>query len=85
MQNWSDNMQTHLPGYRDRVLHVCLKPDEGGMNLSMPEEPSSEYAVLLFGYRKDAPFFILSSTTFGYSSRRGNPGGKARDRNAADL
>jgi len=21
-----------------------------------------------FGYRKDAPFFILSSTTFGYSS-----------------
>jgi hypothetical protein len=29
---------------------------------------SSEYAVLSFGYRKDAPFFILSSTTFGYSS-----------------
>lgn len=38
MQNWADNMQTHLPGYRDRVVHVCLKPDEGGLNLNMPEE-----------------------------------------------
>jgi hypothetical protein len=38
MQNWADNMQTHLPGYRDRVVHVCLKPEEGGLNLNMPED-----------------------------------------------
>jgi hypothetical protein len=38
MQNWGDNMQTQLPGYRDRVVHVCLKPDEGGMNLNMPPQ-----------------------------------------------
>lgn len=45
MQNWSDNLQTHLPGYRDRVVHVCLRPDEGGVNLDMDErliEPLSE-------------------------------------------
>ena len=38
MQNWVDTAQTRLPGYRDRVIHVHLTPDEGGMNLSMPEE-----------------------------------------------
>lgn len=38
MQNWVDNTQMRLPGYRDRVVHVHLTPDEGGMNLTMPEE-----------------------------------------------
>ncbi|HEY0511799.1 MAG TPA: SuhR protein [Thermoanaerobaculia bacterium] len=36
MQNWVDNTQMRLPGYRDRVVHVFLDPDEGGMNLNMP-------------------------------------------------
>ncbi len=36
MQNWMDNTQAQLPGYRDRVVHVSLKPDEGGLNLNMP-------------------------------------------------
>jgi hypothetical protein len=36
MQNWSDNMQTRLPGYRDRIAHVSLTADEGGLNLNMP-------------------------------------------------
>jgi hypothetical protein len=27
-----------LPGYRDRVAHVGLGPDEGGLNLAMPPE-----------------------------------------------
>lgn len=38
MQNWVDNSQMRLPGYRDRVVHVHLTPDEGGMNLAMPPE-----------------------------------------------
>jgi hypothetical protein len=38
MQNWVDTAQTLLPGYRDRVIHIHLTPDEGGMNLNMPEE-----------------------------------------------
>ena len=38
MQNWQDNTQMRLPGYRDRVVHVFLSPEEGGMNLTMPPE-----------------------------------------------
>ncbi len=38
MQNWTDNTQMRLPGYRDRVVHVYLSPEEGGLNLTMPKE-----------------------------------------------
>ncbi len=38
MQNWTDNTQMRLPGYRDRVVHVFLSPEEGGLNLNMSEE-----------------------------------------------
>jgi hypothetical protein len=37
MQNWVDNTQMRLPGYRDRVIHVFLDREEGGMNLAMPK------------------------------------------------
>jgi predicted acylesterase/phospholipase RssA len=36
MQNWMDNSQSRIPGYRDRVVHVSHTRDEGGMNLAMP-------------------------------------------------
>lgn len=36
MQNWSDNTQLRVPGYRDRVAHVSHTDQEGGMNLDMP-------------------------------------------------
>ena len=36
VRNWNDNMQTHLPGYRDRIAHVSLDKTEGGINLNMP-------------------------------------------------
>lgn len=38
MQNWNDLMQLPLPGFRDRIAHVGLSADEGGMNLTMPPE-----------------------------------------------
>jgi hypothetical protein len=38
MQNWVDSTQMHLPGYRDRVIHIQLTDSEGGMNLNMPPE-----------------------------------------------
>jgi predicted acylesterase/phospholipase RssA len=38
MQNWVDNTQMRLPGYRDRVAHVNLTDKEGGLNLIMPPE-----------------------------------------------
>jgi hypothetical protein len=38
MQNWRDNAQMRVPGYRDRVAHVSHNQVEGGMNLDMPAE-----------------------------------------------
>jgi hypothetical protein len=38
MQNWSDNTQLRVPGYRDRVVHVSHTDREGGMNLDMDKE-----------------------------------------------
>ena len=35
-RTWPDNLQSVLPGYRERVVHVHLTPDEGGYNLKMP-------------------------------------------------
>jgi len=35
MQNWQDNMQTRVPGFRDRIVHVYLNANEGGINLNM--------------------------------------------------
>ncbi len=44
MQNWQDNTQSKMPGFRDRIAHVCLGPGEGGLNLDMPEEKVREIA-----------------------------------------
>ena len=35
LQNWNDNMQTVLPGFRDRIATIALAADEGGLNLDM--------------------------------------------------
>ncbi len=37
-QAFMDNMQARLPGYRDCVARVLLRPNEGGLNLNMPPE-----------------------------------------------
>lgn len=36
MQNWRDKIQATAAGYRDRIVHIKLCPDEGGLNLNMP-------------------------------------------------
>jgi hypothetical protein len=36
--NWSDTELMAMPGYRDRIVHVQLAPNEGGLNLNMPPE-----------------------------------------------
>ena len=38
MQSWHDNALLKVPGYRDRTVHVCLDPEEGGLNLDMPPD-----------------------------------------------
>jgi hypothetical protein len=35
VQNWSDSMQTRVPGYRDRIVAVKHTKKEGGLNLDM--------------------------------------------------
>jgi len=36
MQNWVDNEQMRMPGYRERIVSVHLDAGEGGLNLAMP-------------------------------------------------
>jgi len=38
MQNHVDAALAHQPGYRDRIVHVHVARDEGGMNLTMSPE-----------------------------------------------
>ena len=45
MKDWRDNLLPRVPGYRDRVVHVSLAPDEGGLNLSMPPEKIERLAA----------------------------------------
>jgi hypothetical protein len=44
MQNWQDATQSRVPGYRDRMVHVSQRDDEGGLNLNMPAEVVSRLA-----------------------------------------
>ena len=37
-QSWHDNAFLRLPSFRDRIVEIWLKPEEGGLNLAMPEE-----------------------------------------------
>ena len=38
MQNWRDEILFPYPGFRDRIVQVSQRPDEGGLNLDMPKE-----------------------------------------------
>jgi predicted acylesterase/phospholipase RssA len=38
MQNWRDNAQARMPGFRERVIHIKLASGEGGLNLAMDEQ-----------------------------------------------
>ena len=38
VRNWADTELMALPGYRDRIVHVKLASNEGGLNLNMPPE-----------------------------------------------
>lgn len=35
MQNWRDNLQAEMPGYRDRICDLRFAPGEGGLSLKM--------------------------------------------------
>jgi predicted acylesterase/phospholipase RssA len=44
-QNWRDNSQAQLPGFRDRVVHIRLAPKEGGLNLTMKRQKVIELSA----------------------------------------
>jgi predicted acylesterase/phospholipase RssA len=61
MQNWRDSMQTILPGYRERVVHIRLNKEEGGLHLSMDRDVikgltdlGAEAGAALDGFNMDA-------------------------------
>lgn len=35
-RNWVNSLQAIVPGYRDRIVHIALNSEEGGLNLIMP-------------------------------------------------
>jgi hypothetical protein len=37
MQSWRDELMFPYPGFRDRIIQISLKQEEGGLNLNMPE------------------------------------------------
>jgi predicted acylesterase/phospholipase RssA len=37
-RNWVNSLQSVVPGYRDRIVHISLDDKEGGLNLSMPPD-----------------------------------------------
>jgi Patatin-like phospholipase len=49
-KNWPDSLQSVLPGYRERIVHVSLTSEEGGLNLTMDPTTIDRLA----GYGKDA-------------------------------
>jgi hypothetical protein len=36
-KDWQDNLRSTLPGYRERIAHIGLTDDEGGINLTMDQ------------------------------------------------
>jgi hypothetical protein len=60
-QVWHDNGFLRLPGYRDRVVEIWLKPDEGGMNLAM----SKETIERLIGDSPPGPSALLGWSSLG--------------------
>jgi predicted acylesterase/phospholipase RssA len=62
-KNWQDSLQSALPGYRERIVHVSLTSEEGGINLTMTPEAITRLA----GYGKDAGDML---TTFDLDLHR---------------
>jgi len=38
MFTWRDSVQRRLPGYRERIVHIGLAPEAGGLHLAMKPE-----------------------------------------------
>lgn len=45
-KDWQDNLQAEMIGNRERIAHVYLKDEEGGLNLTMPAERIHDMVAL---------------------------------------
>jgi predicted acylesterase/phospholipase RssA len=63
-KDWQDKLQSTLPGYRERIVHVVLKPDQGGLNLTMSEATVKTLA----GYGSEAGELLCN--TFDLDAHR---------------
>lgn len=54
-KDWQDSLQSVLTGYRERIVTVALKAEEGGMNLEMP----ASVIDLLTGFGGEAGATVL--------------------------
>ena len=67
VRDWRDNLQSTPPGYRERIAHVVLQPDEGGLNLTMDAQKVQK----LVGYGQQAGVMLRDKfDRDGHRSRR---------------
>ncbi|MBX9944047.1 MAG: patatin-like phospholipase family protein [Reyranella sp.] len=60
-KDWQDNLQSTLPGYRERIVHVALDDaKEGGLNLDM----DADTIRTLVGYGRDAGRTLVGEFDF---------------------
>jgi hypothetical protein len=76
MQNWNDSLQSQVPGFRDRIVHVFLSGTEGGLNLEMPPDvlekltARGEYAGKLLIERYTSPSPVGPPQTVNWENHR---------------
>jgi predicted acylesterase/phospholipase RssA len=72
MQNWRDNTQQRVNGFRDRIAHIKLSADEGGLNLDMPEKVIEKLAERgrFAGTRLVKRFTPASAETMNWDNHR---------------
>lgn len=68
-RNWVNSLQAIVPGYRDRIVHIALSPDEGGLNLSMPPNILSSLA----GYGTQAAQDLIDHFILGTDNGKPTP------------
>jgi predicted acylesterase/phospholipase RssA len=44
-RNWVDSLQAMVPGYRDRIAHIYLDSEQGGLNLNMSATAVNDIAA----------------------------------------
>lgn len=66
-RNWVNSLQAIAPGYRDRIVHIGLDKQQGGLNLTMPKE----LVTSLNEYGKQAAERLIEH--FIYGKDQGEP------------